>query len=792
MTDRASRIQSLYGDYFQANAERTDRMFGVLLVIQYIAGVLGAIYISPFTWSGHESSIHLHVYASIIFGLIAISAPLYLIGYHRGRPITRYTIAVAQMLFGTLFIHISGGRIETHFHVFGSLAFLAFYRDWRVLIPATIVVASDHLLRGLFWPQSVFGVLTSSPWRAFEHTGWVLFEVVFLTYSCIQSSRELKLMGATQIDLEESRDNIERKVKLRTSQLEASNIALRESEERYALAIRGTQEAVWDWDITNNTVYYGPNWTNLLGLSSQKELTDSPDEWFSRITSNHLSSFHNQLGTFLEMVETCFESEFEMAHTDGKPRWIRCRAAACRNEYGYATRLTGSLADITELKEAQENLRHLAEYDQLTDLPNRDCFYHELRKAIDQFSDKQQYSVAFFDFDRFKVINDSLGHNVGDALLKNIARLFKENVNSRDVVSRFGGDEFVLLICHDGDHAQAQAACDRLLEVFAQPHQIEGHQIVSTASIGLVHGNAEYHTPEEVIRDADVAMYRAKSEGRNSCRVFDEAMHSEAIERLQMESDLREAIAEQQFELYYQPIVSTVDARVVGFESLLRWHHPQKGTLSPNVFMEIAEETGLIDDLGRWIFEQAIKQIAVWNRLPGHEQLMVSVNLSRRQLINPYLIDDLKRILETTQVDPRNIYIEITESCIMDQRYDALTILNNIRELGFKLAIDDFGTGHSSLSCLHEYPIDILKIDQSFINNLGRRKVFSAVLDSIVSLGHHLNMKIIGEGVETFDQLVQLQALECALAQGYYFERPIRVDDATQLLHSTPHWVNVV
>lgn len=788
---RTDRIESLYNAYYQSNAERTDKLFGVLMVIQYVAGVLGAIYISPLTWAGRVSSIHVHVYASIIFGLIVISAPLYLICFHRGKPITRYTIAVAQMFFSILFIHICGGRIETHFHIFGSLAFLAFYRDWRVLIPATAVIATDHLLRSIYWPESVFGVLVASPWRAFEHAGWVLFENVFLTYSCIQSARELRLIAATQIDYEQSHETIEQKVKLRTTQLESSNRALRESEERYALAIRGTQEAVWDWDIPNNSVYYAPNWANMFGIPKNTQLTDSPDEWFSRIASNHLSSFHNRLSTFLEEHETCFEAELQMVHNDGMTRWIRCRAAACRNEYGYATRMTGSLADITELKEAQENLRHLAEYDQLTDLPNRDCFHQHLKHAMKQFSHDEQYSVAFFDFDRFKVINDSLGHNVGDALLKDIARLFKENAKPEDVVSRFGGDEFVLLIRHPGKPEQAEADCDKLLKIFAQPHHLEGNRIVSTASIGLVHGRADYDSAEDVLRDADLAMYRAKSEGRNSCRVFDEAMHSEAIERLNIESDLREALNRDEFELYYQPIVSTVDASIVGFESLLRWSHPEKGIVSPGQFIAVAEETGLINEIGRWALEQAARQLCAWNRLPGYENLMMSVNLSRRQLIDPHLVEQLQAILEKTGANPERMYIEITESCIMDPRYDALKILNNIRKLGFKLAIDDFGTGHSSLSCLHEYPIDILKIDQSFVNNLGRRKVFSAVLDSIVSLGHHLNMKIIGEGVETFEQLVQLQALECALAQGYYFERPISVGDATKLLNSVPHWIQV-
>lgn len=782
------RIQAQYDRYFRRNACRADMLFGVLMLVQLIAGVLGALLLTPKTWAGSTSTVHIHVWASLVMGVMIAAAPLYMIWKHRGDAMTRYTVGVAQMLFSVLLIHISGGRIETHFHVFGSLAFLAFYRDWRVFIPATIVVTADHLLRGIFWPESVFGVLTASPWRAFEHAGWVLFENTFLISSCIISAREMWKMSEAQVELEETNERIEEKVRLRTQQLEFSNNALKQSDERYGLVIQGTREAVWDWDLSTNRVYYAPNWYTLLGIPEQEAAEDTPDTWFGRITSRNLTVFQGKLNQYLNGGSDRFEVEVEMSHADGSTRWMMCRATASRDHVGTAKRLTGSLSDITDLKDAQNKLRRMAEFDQLTDLPNRQLFNQKLSLALNERRQGGgEFAVVFFDFDRFKVINDSLGHNTGDALLKLIAERFRSQLREHDTAARFGGDEFVLLLRNLNGPGEANEICNQMLRLFAEPYHIDGHEIVSTASIGLVMSSDLYSQPEDMVRDADAAMYRAKSAGRNGFKIFDAQMHDEAMDQLNLEHELRQAVENGQMEVHYQPIVSSVDRTVAGFEALVRWNHPDRGLIKPDQFIPLADETGIIIELGEWVFRQACVQLCEWlGMIEPDREFTVTVNISCRQLIHPSIVGDLRKIMNQTGAPPERMCLEITESTIMGERQNTAKIIDQIKSLGVKLALDDFGTGHSSLSCLHSFPIDILKIDQSFIRNLGESRVFSAVLNSIISLGHHLNMKIVGEGIETIDQLVHLQTLDCEWAQGYYFAKPMKAKQATEFLRSSP------
>ncbi len=789
MPDTNAAVEARFKQDFYENACRADKLFAVLMVLQLIAGVIGAIALTPRTWAGGESWVHLHVWASVGIGMAIAAGPLFMIWARPGQPATRYTIAVAQMLFSILLIHISGGRIEAHFHIFGSLAFLAFYRDWRVFIPATAVIAVDHLVRGIFWPESVFGVLAASPWRAAEHAGWVLFEDFFLVWSCVQSCKEMRLIAQTQVNLEETNQAIEVKVQQRTEELHASNDALRASDERYRLVVEGTREAVWDWDLTTNKVYYAPNWRPLLGLAPDTEMGNTPAAWFGRITSSNLQSFQGKLDRYLKGETTEFDIEVEMLHEDGETRWMLCRAAASRDGQGRAVRLTGSLTDISELKNAQNKLRRMAEFDQLTDLPNRDYLHQRLRSALAEPTEGMTSAVAFFDFDRFKVINDSLGHNAGDALLKSIAERFRTHLRPRDTVARFGGDEFVVLLRDVTGEAQVREICARLIQLFAEPHQIDGHEIVSTASIGVVVNDSRYQDPDEMIRDADAAMYRAKSNGRDSYKMFDTVMHDEAMARLNMEHEFRRAIELQQIEVHYQPIVTTAEGEIVGFEALARWVHPERGVINPDQFIPLAEETGLIVELGEWVFKQACNQLRGWlAALPSSREMSVAINVSRRQLIHPQMIENFRRVLHETGVPPERVCLEITESAIMDERDDAEQVIRKLKQLGVKLALDDFGTGQSSLSCLHRFPIDVLKIDRSFVRNLGESVAFSAVLSSIISLGHNLNMRIVGEGIESPEQLAQLQALECEHAQGYYFAPPLRPNDATKLLGSKPAW----
>lgn len=784
MSATARRAEEIFQRQIGEARRRTDVLFGVLLVIQFFAAVLAAVLITPRTWAGATGSIHLHVWIAILLGGCLTALPLTLIIFRRGEARTRYTVAAAQMLYSALLIHLTGGRIETHFHVFGSLAFIAFYRDWKTLIPATVVVAADHILRGVFWPQSVFGVLVAAPWRAFEHAGWVLFENVFLTYSCVQGVRELHTIATTRAHLEETNANIEEEVRQRTREVEERTAELERSEQRYELAVLGSQDGLWDWDLVENTVYYAPRWKELLGAESE-DVSDSPDEWFRRITSGNLSQFHADLMRHIEGRSDRFDMEVEMLHADGDARWMRCRAAAIRDSEGKAIRLAGSLADITELKKSHERLRHLAQHDRLTGLPNRERFTERLRQAHARFErgESHGFAVLFFDFDRFKMVNDSLGHSAGDALLRSIAERFLSELRERDIAARFGGDEFIVLLDDINGMKEATDVCDRLLARFAEPHKIDGNSVVSTASIGLVSSDLEYEGVEDLIRDADAAMYQAKMSGKARYRIFDAEMHAKALEQLSLEQHLLHALDKEQFRVVYQPIISLQTRSIVGFEALLRWEHPQYGLVSPDRFISIAEETGEIITIGEWVLNEAIAQLRDWrSESPEHTDLFVNVNLSRRQLVHPALLDSLKAATESHGVEPRHVHLEITESSVMDDRLNVEEVMQGIRDLGFLLAMDDFGTGHSSLSCLHQFPIDALKIDRSFVRNLTERREFTAVMQAIITLAHNLELTVIAEGIEDNGQLAQLQGMDCEFGQGYLFASPATPEEAIRIL----------
>lgn len=561
---------------------------------------------------------------------------------------------------------------------------------------------------------------------------------------------------------------------------EGMTARLRESEERVNVAIKGSRDGLWDWNLSDNTVYLATRWKQLLGCENEP-ISDSPEEFFKRVKPEMLDEFKQGLAEHVEGATSTFDMAIEMIHADGGTRWMLCRAAAVRDESGKALRIAGALADITDLKSAQERLRHTALHDRLTDLPNRQLFTERLEMAIArcQADPSQGFAVLFFDFDRFKVINDSLGHSVGDALLISIADRFRDNLGEYDIAARFGGDEFVLLLDRISGIEEGRRICQRLLDVFAEPHMIDGHEIVSTASIGLVGSEEQRDSAENILRDADAAMYEAKKSGKAQYRLFDAELHEAALLRLQLEHDLRHASFDEQCEVRYQPIVCLRTGELAGFEALLRWNHPEIGRLSPDRFVAMAEETGLIVPLGDWILRTAARDLHDWQQLGEYGQdVFVNVNLSKRQLLEPGLPDRLVTMLDQAGIVHGSLKLEITETTIMDNQRELVSIMRDIRERGVRLAMDDFGTGHSSLSCLHDFPIDVLKIDRSFVVNLEGRRQFAAVLHAIITLAQHLDMEVVAEGVENRVQLAQLQSMDCSFAQGYLFAEPVSAADA--------------
>ena len=443
--------------------------------------------------------------------------------------------------------------------------------------------------------------------------------------------------------------------------------------------------------------------------------------------------------------------------------------------------------DVTERKEAEERLQHDAFHDALTGLPNRALFKEHLRVVIGRArrSPEFTYAVLFLDLDRFKNVNDSLGHSFGDELLKTVANRLSQTIRDNiDIVGRLGGDEFVVLLDGIEDAGVASHVSARIQQALREPVQIGGHEVFATTSIGIALSTTGYTDAESILRDADTAMYRAKARGRACHEVFDKFMHARAVALLELENDLRRAVERQEFEVYYQPIVGIGDgSKITGFEALVRWHHPKRGLVPPGDFISVAEDTGQIIFIGRWVLREACRQMVAWQQQhASYRGLTLSVNLSGKQFLQPDLADQILAILNETGFDPHHLQLEITESVVIENTEVVTSILMQLREMGIQLSMDDFGTGYSSLSYLHSFPIDVLKIDRSFISSIEAGSSKGEIVSSVIALARSMGMKVVAEGVETEEQLERLTALECSYGQGFLFSKPISAEAVEALM----------
>ncbi len=586
-----------------------------------------------------------------------------------------------------------------------------------------------------------------------------------------------------------SEDLLERSIRhaMERSQMQR---ALKESEERYALAAKGANDGLWDWKLSTDEIYFSSRWKAMLGFA-ELELENKLETWLSRIHPDDINWVQDALDRHLKGESNQLEIEYRMLAQDGQYRRMLARGLAVRNASGTAYRMTGWQTDLST---------RVASYDALTSLPNRSLFFERLNRAVERkkWEDQFSYAVFFLDLDSFKMVNDSLGHAMGDALLLEVsARLehslrasdsfirFKHESLSSSTVARFGGDEFAILLEGIHDHEAACKVAERIQQSLSQPFYLEGQQLFTSASIGIAIGQEKYHCVEDILRDSDIAMYSAKANGKARHAVFDAGMHGRIKVRLALETDLRSALAKQELKLYYQPIVELESSKLVGFEALIRWQHPEKGLISPDAFIPIAEETGLIIPIGLWVIEEAASQLKTWHaKHPHSKDLSVSVNLSSKQLAKHQLFDDIVNILSRTGLDPKFLNFEVTESTMLEHADIAKSTLEQVRSLGCRVKIDDFGTGYSSLSRLHSMPLDVLKIDRSFVMNFLDGSENAGIVETIIRLAQTLKLEVVAEGIETHDQLLRLRALGCRLGQGYLFASPKEVKLIEQLLSS--------
>ena len=554
-------------------------------------------------------------------------------------------------------------------------------------------------------------------------------------------------------------------------------------------------------DCAGNRLYNSPSYQKVLGYS--------PEEL--RLTSSAGQIHPEDRQRVLEAAEKARLTgrgerlEYRMRHKDGTWRILESVATAIPNEKGDTERLVIVNRDITERKRAEDTLAHNALHDTLTDLPNRDLFLDRVRHVLvlSQRHISYKFAVLFIDLDEFKVFNDSLGHAAGDALLIQIARRLAASIRGIDTISRsvmtqgtspvaseaslarLGGDEFTILLEGIRDCGDAIRVAERVQERLGIPFVVDGQEVVTTASIGIAFCATSYSNSEDLVRDAEIAMYRAKREGKARCQVFDHAMHTSAVKRLRLETDLRRALELGEFRVHYQPIVSLQSGKIVGFEALSRWQRPEE-LLLPAEFIQIAEETGIILPMNRLLLREACLQLRAWHdQFPCDPPLTLSVNITPKEFAQPDLAAQIEAILAEVGVDPRSIDVEITETIAMADPQRSSLVLAELKALGVHLSIDDFGTGYSSLSRLQGFPVDALKIDRSFISKIDTDSETSEIVRIIIMLAHNLGLRVVAEGAETPEQVRRLKELKCELAQGYFFARPADHAAAQALLMST-------
>lgn len=558
--------------------------------------------------------------------------------------------------------------------------------------------------------------------------------------------------------------------------------ALKQAEQKYRSIFENTVEGIFQSLPDGRYISANPALARIYGY-------DSPEELMTNLTDveHQLYVEPNRRAEFICLLQaqgaiSNFESQ--VCCKDGRIIWISENTRIVYGLDGSVSCYEGTVEDITERKQAEEQLRHHASHDALTNLPNRTLLMDRLEQAFKQSKRCNDYRFAllYLDIDRFKVINDSLGHTAGDQLLVIVSRRLESCLREVDTIARLGGDEFVILLTDVSDSTSVLHTAERIKNELALPIKLAGQEVFINASIGIALGTSDYHQPEILLRDADIALYRAKSLGKARYEVFDIDMHNQAVKLLQLEADLQHAIERHEFQLYYQPILSLTTGKMIGFEALVRWQHPQRGLLLPAEFIPIAEETGLIVPIGWWTLREACRQMQVWQeRSRGSAAitaLTISVNFSVKQFTQPELVSQIDQILQEIGFDACKLKLEITESVLLENTAAATTVLSQLTALGIQLHMDDFGTGYSSLSYLHRFPVKALKIDRSFISSMGLGSKNLEIVRAIITLASELGIDAIAEGVTSVEQLTQLTELQCRYAQGYLFAKPMNAQTA--------------
>jgi len=602
-----------------------------------------------------------------------------------------------------------------------------------------------------------------------------LIKIVNLTYT--ENDRERRLSDNTMARMSEELTNTNKDLMRQTQDL-------KRSEERYALASQAANDGLWEWDLSTGEVYYSRRWKEMVGLDPEIPL-NSIESWFERIHDEDYDAVQKAMDTYLDKHDDRIDLEYRIRHEDGYYIWASARGLASYNQEDTLLRIAGSQTDITERKQQEEVLRHAAFHDVLTGLSNRALLLDRLSHVIDRVKreGEKPAAVLFIDLDRFKFVNDTMGHDAGDQLLKIVASILKSSVRPGDTVSRMGGDEFALLLNEVEGEKSVTAVARRVLTALEQPHSIKGRTVDISASIGIFMINNSEINAEEILRNSDLAMYHAKTSGKGRYEIFGTEQHRKILESLEIETNLSLAIKENQLVPFYQPIIEIDTGHIHTFEALVRWIHPEKGMIMPGDFIPVAEKGGLIFAMGEYMLHSSCQQLSLWNKAYGEDRCPnIAINFSVSQLLDDAHFQIICTTLSRMGNLAKKIEFEVTESVIMTDPDLIVERLEQLKKTGIYLSIDDFGTGYSSLSYLHKFPFDILKIDRSFVSKISNDATSLKLIKTMIGLAEDMHLKTIAEGVETSQQFKMLREMGCPLAQGYFFASPMSGDDATKLL----------